>query len=83
LIFQVTDQELNFHLQQLSSAHAAEFDSLAALKELYIYVSKYYGELMNTLDECPTARKLGLGHKLKSLAMAVYPQQQQGLSGHC
>jgi len=70
----VTDQELNFHMQQLSSAHSGEFDNLAALKELYIYVNKYYGDIVATLDESPTARKLGLGHKLKSLAMSVYPQ---------
>jgi hypothetical protein len=71
---QVPDQELNFHLQQLSAQHAGEFDSLAALKELYIYVNKYYGDIVATLDESPTARKLGLGHKLKSIAMSVYPQ---------
>ena len=93
-----------------SSAHSGEFDNLAALKELYIYVNKYYfntmkmmlimgmvmktlmlmrmimaalvtmwmfryyGDIVETLDESPTARKLGLGHKLKSLAMSVYPQ---------
>ena len=61
-------------MQQLSSAHTGEFDNLAALKELYIYVNKYYSDIMATLDESPTARKLGLGHKLKSLAMSVYPQ---------
>ena len=73
---QVTDQELNFYMQQLSSAHTAEFDNLAALKELYIYVNKYYGDIVTTLDESPTARKLGLGHKLKSIALSVYPQHQ-------
>ena len=61
-------------MQQLSSAHTGEFDNLAALKELYIYVNKYYSDIMATLDESPTARKLGLGHKLKSLAMSDYPQ---------
>jgi len=73
---QVTDQELNFYMQQLSSAHTAEFDNLAALKELYIYVNKYYGDIVTTLDESPTARKQGLGHKLKSIALSVYPQHQ-------
>jgi len=73
---QVSDQELNFYLQQLSSSHAAEFDNLAALKELYIYVNKYYGDIVSALDESPTARKMGLGHKLKSIALAVYPQHQ-------
>jgi len=73
---QVPDQELNFHMQQLSGAHASEFDNLAALKELYIYVTKYYGDIVNTLDESPTARKMGLGHKLKSIALSVYPPHQ-------
>jgi len=72
---QVTDQELNFHLQQLSNSHVGEFDSLVALKELYIYVSKYYGELLLSLEENPNCRKLALAQRLKSLAMAVYPQQ--------
>ena len=63
-------------MQQLSGAHAEEFDNLVALKELYIYVNKYYGDIVNTLDESPTARKMGLGHKLKSIALSVYPQHQ-------
>ena len=39
----ITDQEMSSAMQQLSSSHANEFDVIAALKELYIYVSKYYG----------------------------------------
>ena len=62
-------------MQQLSISHNAEFDNLSALKELYIYINKYFSEIMDTLDESPNARKLGLGHKLKSVAMSVYPQQ--------
>jgi len=62
-------------MQQLSGAHSGEFDNLSALKELYIYVNKYFNDIMDSLDESPNARKLGLGHKLKSLAMSVYPQQ--------
>jgi hypothetical protein len=38
---QVTDQELHPALQQLSLQHAGDFDTLSALKELYIYVTKY------------------------------------------
>jgi len=72
---QVSDQELNVYMQQLSAAHGGEFDNLSALKELYIYINKYFTDIMDALDESPQARKLGLGHKLKSLAMSVYPQQ--------
>jgi len=72
---QVPDQEMNYYMQQLSLQHQGEFDNLVALKELYIYVNKYYGDIMNTLDESPTARKMGLGHKLKSLSLMVQPHQ--------
>ena len=75
LFSQVSEQELNVYMQQLSCSHSAEFDNLSGLKELYIYINKYYSEIMDTLDESPNARKLGLGHKLKCLAMSVYPQQ--------
>merc|ERR1719189_3380992 len=71
---QVSDQELNVYMQQLSSAHSGEFDNMSALKELYIYIDKYFSDIMDSLDESPNARKLGLGHKLKSLAMSLYPQ---------
>ncbi|KAG0431453.1 hypothetical protein HPB47_021772, partial [Ixodes persulcatus] len=37
----VTDQEMGAAMQSLSSAHAGEVDVLNALKELYIYVTKY------------------------------------------
>ena len=72
---QVSDQELNVYMQQLSSAHSGEFDNMSALKELYIYIDKYFSDIMDSLDESPNARKLGLGHKLKSLAMSLYPHQ--------
>ena len=67
----MTDQELNFHLQQLSSSHVGEFDSLVALKELYIYTSKYYGELLAALEENPNCRKLALAQRLKSLVLGI------------
>lgn len=37
----ITDQEMGSAMQQLSAQQAEEFDSVAALKELYIYVTKY------------------------------------------
>lgn len=42
---QITDQEMSSAMQQLSALHANEFDVIAALKELYIYVSKYYEQV--------------------------------------
>lgn len=38
----VSDQELGQLLQQMSSKHLGLFNNLAALKELYIYISKYH-----------------------------------------
>lgn len=38
---QITDQELNTTMQQLSTFHFGQFHIVSALKELYIYASKY------------------------------------------
>jgi plexin A len=38
---QITDQELSTAMQQLSSSLVGQFHTVSALKELYIYVSKY------------------------------------------
>lgn len=37
---QISDQEMRSAMQRLS-IHQQQFDTLAALKELYVYVSKY------------------------------------------
>lgn len=42
---QITDQEMSTAMQQLSVLQIDEFDTVAALKELYIYVSKYREEV--------------------------------------
>lgn len=41
----ITDQEMGSAMQQLSSQQVEEFDTVAALKELYIYVTKYREEV--------------------------------------
>lgn len=43
----ITDQEMGSAMQQLSAQQAEEFDSVAALKELYIYVTKYREPVSN------------------------------------
>ncbi|XP_014213293.1 plexin-B [Copidosoma floridanum] len=68
---QITDQEMSSAMQQLSSSHANEFDVIAALKELYIYVSKYYGEILETLETDPACRKLHLAHRLENVACTL------------
>lgn len=38
---QITDQELSTAMQQLSAQQVGYFHTISALKELYIYVTKY------------------------------------------
>lgn len=38
---QISDQEMGTSMQQLSMQQNDEFDTIAALKELYIYVTTY------------------------------------------
>lgn len=38
---QISDQEMGTFMQQLSIQQNNEFDTIAALKELYIYVTTY------------------------------------------
>lgn len=41
LLPQISDQELSTAMQHLSTSQAGHFHSVSALKELYIYVTKY------------------------------------------
>ncbi|CAL4133699.1 unnamed protein product [Meganyctiphanes norvegica] len=63
----VSDQELGQHMQQLSASHIGQFDNLSALKELYIYVTKYHDLVLESLDADPYCRKLSLAHRLQSI----------------
>ncbi|XP_014222817.2 plexin-B isoform X2 [Trichogramma pretiosum] len=67
----ITDQEMSSTMQQLSASHANEFDVIAALKELYIYVGKYYGTILEVLETDPTCRKLHLAHRLENVACTL------------
>lgn len=62
----VSEQELGQHMQQLSAAHAGHFDNMAALKELYIYVTKYHEPVSNSPS---LARPF---HLLTSLLTSTY-----------
>ena len=41
----VSDQDLHAHMNRLSQMHRDEFNQMAALKEVFLYVSQYYHEL--------------------------------------
>lgn len=50
---QVSDQEMGTFMQQLSVRQNNEFDTIAALKELYIYVTNYKEQVcVFNLDYC-------------------------------
>lgn len=43
---QISDQEMNSAMQQLSMTQVSHFDHAVALKELYIYVSQYNNQVI-------------------------------------
>ncbi|XP_046633766.1 plexin-B-like isoform X2 [Daphnia pulicaria] len=68
---QIPDQEMNSTMQQLSMSHIGEFDTVAALKELYIYVNKYRVQLFENLEEENYCRKLQLAQRLANVACVM------------
>lgn len=68
---QIPDQEMNSTMQQLSMLHVGEFDTVAALKELYIYVNKYRESLFENLEEENYCRKLQLAQRLANVACVM------------
>jgi hypothetical protein len=68
---QIPDQEMNSAMQQLSMLHIGEFDTIAALKELYIYVTKYREPLFENLEEENYCRKLQLAQRLANVACVM------------
>nr|XP_040232353.2 plexin-B [Anopheles coluzzii] len=67
---QISDQEMRSAMQRLS-IHQQQFDTLAALKELYVYVSKYRLQIKEVLEMDLTASKLHLAHKLDLVAATL------------
>ncbi|CAG0917436.1 unnamed protein product, partial [Notodromas monacha] len=67
----VTDQQLHPALLQLSVQHAGDFDTIAALKDLYIYVSKYSHKIQEALENNGYCSKAMLGLKLKNVAFTL------------
>lgn len=64
----ISDQEMGSAMQQLSTQQANEFDSIAALKELYIYVTTYREQIMEALHNDPNCRRLHLVTRLQQVA---------------
>ncbi|XP_050411553.1 plexin-A4 isoform X3 [Patella vulgata] len=67
----ISDQDMTAMLTDESRVHQQEFNTNAALYELYKYVLKNYNELMESLDEDEFARRSKLRHKLEKVKAAM------------
>ncbi|KAF2885610.1 hypothetical protein ILUMI_20552 [Ignelater luminosus] len=67
----ITDQEMGSAMQQLSAQQADEFDTVAALKELYIYVTKYREQILDALNGDGNCRRLHLAQRLENVACTL------------
>ncbi|XP_030748718.1 plexin-B isoform X2 [Sitophilus oryzae] len=74
----ITDQEMGSAMQQLSAQQAEEFDTMAALKELYMYVTKYRDPLLEALSTDPVCWRLNLAQKLDSVAYTLGGEETSG-----
>uniref|UniRef100_A0A8C8RV06 Plexin B2 n=1 Tax=Pelusios castaneus TaxID=367368 RepID=A0A8C8RV06_9SAUR len=68
---QVSDQDMNTHLAEISRAHTDSLNTLVALHQLYQYTNKYYDEIINALEEDPAAQKMQLAFRLQQIAAAL------------
>ncbi|XP_058424041.1 plexin-B2 isoform X1 [Diceros bicornis minor] len=68
---QVSDQDMNTHLAEISRAHTDSLNTLVALYQLYQYTQKYYDEVINALEEDPAAQKMQLAFRLQQIAAAL------------
>ncbi|XP_043737298.1 plexin-B2 isoform X2 [Cervus elaphus] len=68
---QVSDQDMNTHLAEISRAHTDSLNTVVALHQLYQYTQKYYDEIINALEEDPAAQKMQLAFRLQQIAAAL------------
>ncbi|XP_018104643.1 plexin-A2 isoform X2 [Xenopus laevis] len=67
----ISDQDMNAYLAEQSRMHAAEFNMLSALNEIYSYVSKYSVELITALEHDEQGRRHRLAYKVEQLIGAM------------
>ncbi|XP_064473763.1 plexin-B-like [Ornithodoros turicata] len=67
----VTDQEMATAMRALSLAHSGEVDTLNALKELYIYVTKYNDQIFEALEDDEDCQQLELAQHLETVACTL------------
>ncbi|KAL1130244.1 hypothetical protein AAG570_013182 [Ranatra chinensis] len=75
LLPQISDQELSTAMQQLSASLVGQFHTVSALKELYIYVTKYSDQIFESLESDPSCKKLHLVNKLENVAYILEGEQ--------
>ncbi|XP_041114319.1 plexin-B2-like [Polyodon spathula] len=68
---QVSDQDMNTHLAEVSRAHTDQLNTQVALHQLYRYASKYYDEIINSLEEDPATQNKQLTVRLQQIAAAL------------
>ncbi|CAH0774149.1 unnamed protein product [Bemisia tabaci] len=71
LMPQITDQDLSATMSQLSCMQSSSFHTVSALKELYIYVSKYSDQIFESLEADTYCSKMHLAHKLENVACTL------------
>lgn len=70
----VTEHEMTARLDYLSNEHAGEFDSMIALKELYVYAAMYAGPIVDQLAQNPFTVNVGLLDKFKQIIRSINGQ---------
>ncbi|XP_078091809.1 plexin-B2-like [Mustelus asterias] len=68
---QVSDQDMNTHLAEVSRAHTDKLNTMIALHQLYQYTNKYYDEIIKALEEDQAAQKMQLSVRLQQIAAAL------------
>ncbi|XP_069085759.1 plexin-B2 isoform X3 [Pleurodeles waltl] len=68
---QVSDQDMNTHLAEISRAHTDSLNTLVALHQLYQYANKYYDQIISALEEDQAAQRMQLAYRLQQIAAAL------------
>ncbi|KAL1450839.1 hypothetical protein WDU94_003154, partial [Cyamophila willieti] len=71
----VSDEDLNVFMSELSRSHEGHFNTVSALKELYIYVRKYHDQILTSLDTDAHCSKSHLAHKLENVFCTLEGEQ--------
>jgi len=70
----VTEHEMSARLDYLSAEHAGEFDSMIALKDLYVYAAMYAGPIIDQLASNTFCVNVGLLDKFKNIVRNINGQ---------